>query len=534
MRKRNLRNLRNNERGIALLIVLMALFLIAAIGMGMIYMSNTETAVNQNYRDTQQAFFTMRGGLEEMRDRMRTNGPPPTITVPAVMPSSGTAGSIVYILNPAASETVDPRSATNKYFDDEFCHETFTTLTLTNPGTGVPCGAAGAPPSGAVTTVASVMPYTGTSSSLKYKWVRLTLKQNNTFPSAPVAPIDGTHPAASQVCWDTANSKEVVLYALGSTYTNCADARAHGLMVQPVYIITALAITPQGSRRIGQYETAALSITPPDSGLSLDGPGSGTNFNPASSANGTVDGIDGSGPAPPAVPNCSTDPTAMVPAIGASDKVDRDLMANEILGPPDRTGNYLGTAPTTTGANPTPSVVDMGSDVTGATNQLTNWSTPAQLNAMVSQIANAADYTYNCGMAGTGTPCSGTYGSVAHPQITYVNGDVTLSGGAGVLVVTGNLIISGGMQFDGLILVIGQGNMKVNGGGGTGSAIYGAVFVAQTNSTTFPYAQLPTGLGQPQFKWNGGGNAGIYYNSCWANYGNGLHYMVVASREEMY
>src|SRR6266851_4499547 len=296
MRKRNLRNLRNNERGIALLIVLMALFLIAAIGMGMIYMSNTETAVNQNYRDTQQAFFTMRGGLEEMRDRMRTNGPPPTITVPAVMPSSGTAGSIVYILNPGASETVDPTSATNKYFDDEFCHETFSTLTLTNPGTGVPCGSAGAPPSGAVTTVASVMPYTGTSSSLKYKWVRLTLKQNNTFPSAPVAPIDATHPAASQICWDTTNSKEVVLYALGSTYTNCADARAHGLMVQPVYIITSLAYTPQGSRRIGQYETAALSITPPDSGLSLDGPGSGTNFNPASSANGSINGNDGSAP----------------------------------------------------------------------------------------------------------------------------------------------------------------------------------------------------------------------------------------------
>src|SRR5260370_14286488 len=114
MRKRNLRNLRNNERGIALLIVLMALFLIAAIGMGMIYMSNTETAVNQNYRDTQQAFFTMRGGLEEMRDRMRTNGPPPTITVPAVMPSSGTSSPHAYILNPPSSQQVEPTSATKK------------------------------------------------------------------------------------------------------------------------------------------------------------------------------------------------------------------------------------------------------------------------------------------------------------------------------------------------------------------------------------------------------------------------------------
>lgn len=69
------------------------------------------------------------------------------------------------------------------------------------------------PPSGGVTTVASIMPYTGTSSSLKYKWVRITLKQNGTFPNALVAPIDSSHPAASQVCWDTTNNKETVLYA---------------------------------------------------------------------------------------------------------------------------------------------------------------------------------------------------------------------------------------------------------------------------------------------------------------------------------
>jgi len=540
MRNRSLRNrsLRNKECGIALLIALMALFLISAIGLGMIYMSDTETSINQNYKDTQLAFFAMRGGLEEMRDRMRTNSPPPTITLPPVTPSPSTPGSIVYILNPGASETVDPTSTTNKYFDDEFCHESFVGSGVTPTAPGSPCNSSSlAPPSGAVTTVASLMPYTGLSSSLKYKWVRLTLKQNGTFGpnfNAYVAPVDSTHLAASQVCWDTANSKEVVLSALtgpGSPYTNCAAAQAQGLMVEPLYIITSLAVTPQGSRRIGQYETAAITITPPPSGLSLDGPGSGSNFNPASSTNAVINGNDGSGPAPPAVPNCNTNPLAQVPAIGASDLADRNQLAADILGPPDRTGNFQGTAPTTTGATATPSVVDMGSDVTGATNQLSNWSTPAQLNTMVSQIANAADYTYNCGMAGTGTPCTGTYGSVANPQITYVNGDVTLSGGAGVLVVTGNLIFTGAMQFDGLILVIGQGNVTVNGG--ANAAIYGAMFVANTNSTTSPYAQLAS-LGAPSFEWNGGGAAGIYYNSCWANIGNTMHYMVVASREEMY
>src|ERR1700732_810772 len=111
MRKRNFRNPgnnRNNERGIALLIVLMALFLVAAIGMGMIYMSNTETTINANYRDTQLAFFSMRGGLEEMRDRMRVSAPNP-ITLPTAMP--GSANSMVYITNPSsASDTVDPKT----------------------------------------------------------------------------------------------------------------------------------------------------------------------------------------------------------------------------------------------------------------------------------------------------------------------------------------------------------------------------------------------------------------------------------------
>src|SRR6266478_3615669 len=150
MRKRNLgsRNLRHKERGIALLIVLMALFLVAAVGMGMIYMSNTETSINQNYKDTQLAFFAMRGGLEEMRDRMRSNAPSP-ITLPTVMPGI-TAGSIVYITNSSgASDSVLPTTFNTKYFDDEFCHESFVGSGVTYRTPGIVCGSSDVPPSGA-------------------------------------------------------------------------------------------------------------------------------------------------------------------------------------------------------------------------------------------------------------------------------------------------------------------------------------------------------------------------------------------------
>src|ERR1700686_1425642 len=96
---------RKHERGMALILSLLALLLISAVGLGMIYMSSTESSINGNYKDTQTAFFAMRAGLEEGRDRLRANSPPPTIPLPvAVPPAAGfppAAGSVVYILNPA-------------------------------------------------------------------------------------------------------------------------------------------------------------------------------------------------------------------------------------------------------------------------------------------------------------------------------------------------------------------------------------------------------------------------------------------------
>ena len=101
--------------------------------------------------------------------------------------------------------------------------------------------------------------------------------------------------------------------------------------------------------------------------------------------------------------------------------------------------------------------------------------------------------------------------------------------GAGILVVTGTLNITGNSSFDGLILVVGQGILSENGGGN--GQFNGSVFLANTNNA----AGVPlAALGSPQIQWNGGGTNGIQYNSCWANIGSNLHYMVVASREEMY
>src|SRR5687767_5784314 len=63
------------------------------------------------------------------------------------------------------------------------------------------------------------------------------------------------------------------------------------------------------------------------------------------------------------------------------------------------------------------------------------------------------------------TSFSGNAGTIASPAYTFVNGNVTLDGGGGLLIVTGNLTLNGNAVFNGTVLVLGEGNMIRSGGG---------------------------------------------------------------------
>jgi len=94
---------------------------------------------------------------------------------------------------------------------------------------------------------------------------------------------------------------------------------------------------------------------------------------------------------------------------------------------------------------------------------------------------------------------------------TFVNGDYTMGSGSsdGLLIVTGELTTNGSTDFRGLLLVIGEGYVNRNGGGG--GAFYGATFIARVD---WP-AQSPalTDFGSPFFQFNGAGNATMQYDS---------------------
>jgi hypothetical protein len=109
-------------------------------------------------------------------------------------------------------------------------------------------------------------------------------------------------------------------------------------------------------------------------------------------------------------------------------------------------------------------------------------------------------------------------GTANNPVMTFIDGDCVLDGGAGFLVVTGNLDMSGNPNFDGVILVMGQGSVTRSGGGqGT---INGAMVVAKFQRT-WPAANddpaIPNRIEYPfltpTFITNGGGTSNFQYNS---------------------
>jgi hypothetical protein len=110
----------------------------------------------------------------------------------------------------------------------------------------------------------------------------------------------------------------------------------------------------------------------------------------------------------------------------------------------------------------------------------------------------------------TASPPS-SFGTITDPVLTFVEGDVDLppAGGAGILVVTGTLTMNGSSDFKGLILVLGGGQL-VRDGGGNGDT-WGAVVVARFGNTGDFLA--------PTFTSSGSGTSTIQYDSEWVRKG---------------
>jgi len=94
--------------------------------------------------------------------------------------------------------------------------------------------------------------------------------------------------------------------------------------------------------------------------------------------------------------------------------------------------------------------------------------------------------------------------SLTAGQFTFVDGNATLTSGAGLLVVTGKLTLRGNADFRGVILVLGQGELEREGGGN--GDILGGITIAKFNRTSGDFLA-------PIFHTDGGGNSNVQYDS---------------------
>lgn len=448
------------ERGIALLMALVALLLVGAITAGVIILANTETNISANFRDEQLAFFSAKAGIEEARDRMRL-GTSYTIrnaSLPTTLP--GNTGSVLYILNPTGTETVAPwnGSSATTYPDDEICKETNTISCSNNLPSLSSCSSWCVSATSNSTYAASPV--------LPWKWVRVTLKQNNALSAYST---NGSSTSALPVCWNGTNEET----------TSCSAPNL------PVYVMTALAVTPTGSRRMVQAEIAEDRLNfNATAALTMDG--TGDTFSAPNSNNFAVNGNDTAG--------CGSTTTGPpVPAIGVTNNPDIITVSGAI--PNNRKNNYTGSG----GSNP---------DVENIAATLPpNLQSVTSLQNLVSTIKSSVTQPVITGPASN----IANPGTQASPQIIYVNGDLTLSGnvtGYGILVVTGTFTASGNVGWNGLVLVIGQGNFVGNGGGN--NSYNGSILVAKTlDAMGNPLASI----GAPNVNYNGGGGNGFNYSS---------------------
>lgn len=276
----------------------------------------------------------------------------------------------------------------------------------------------------------------------------------------------------------------------------------------PVYLLTALAVTPSGARAMVQME-AGIQHDRYNFGLggALTLVGPNPSFGTPNSSPFQMIGTDcttgtcpSGSPAPANPPGCSPTQATAKDAIGVYDPTNatNPSAVQTIITDLGKPNNYIG-------ANSAPDVANasLGNPTAGDLNEVV-----AAVAGMPGANCYSTPATANCPL-----PSPINMGSASNYAIDVVYGNYTMSGtdathpGYGILVVTGTLTFSGNYYWNGLILVMGSGASVMNGGGN--GQINGSVFIANTSGTS---------LGTPVANWSGGGGNGIQYDHCWADY----------------
>ncbi len=497
---------RHREAGVAMLIAIFALLLISVIAIALIVSSGTETALAKNYRTSTSAYYAGLAGLEEARGRLLWRNPTYVNNViPGFMSPSGTPAmtlsQVLYILNPAGAEVVDPTDLSSPYADNEYLSEF-----------NIPITAA------TVQTITSVSGSGGIPGP-QFKWVRITpaTEQSLAPPLGLDVDNDGSVDKVSPLYYDPMNISKVSGTPRPGLITVPTPSAVQALE------ITALAVIPPNTQKLLQYVVVpgTLNLSFP-SALTLDG-NSVVYKAPTTNPNWfSINGDDNTVSRTCATPLVLPSPYA----IGYTNAADAPNIVSATIPNP---GNYTGT--TLPPAPPTPSVgpaiVPGPGAPAGAPPGVSlppGARTPSSLDSLVQTITQSADVILTPAVAGTAVTGGQMPAAMnaSNPMNIVVQGDLDLTSwhnqGYGLLLVTGTLTYDPDASWYGIVLVIGKG-LVVGANAGTGR-IQGAMFVAQTRDPATGNLLADPNLGPASVDFsalNPSAPMGIYYDSCWIN-----------------
>lgn len=488
---------RPNERGIAMLVAIMAVVLLAIIGLGFMFMAETENSVNNSYKDAQKSYFASRAGLEDVRlllippDPKTGLGAGPLYGQASVlsMPTSGAPTGVIYVENAnGPTDVIDPTTAAgatpvaNPTLDDQICQEQFSGL---QPGAGfskgAPCEASGQLLSAAnyfqPIAGAGIIINSNTPAALPFKWVRITNKQN--LMGTTGQSVDTGQGPSQQVCYD-GKAQYVLPATPGATCFNTPSPMTTSM--RPIWLLTSLAVTPAlgnrpGSRRITQMEVATSPPLIPNAPIATEAPITMEGSYVLNSYDNCSCTCTTSGSGSNAVTTCG--------GTGCQNQA----YAAETAGTVDINGGSGVTisgqsSPYKTGVNPWPYDINDLINTYKQNSVSPNWSPTctgtANFTSIPPQYLNCGTQSsQNFGTYPSGLPTEPS--PTSYTQVTeYIPGSVKLtsdSQGSGILIVDGDLEINGGLSWYGLILV--RGKVSFTGGGSDAVNLYGAILAGE-------------------------------------------------------
>jgi hypothetical protein len=486
--------LARTEAGIALLISIFVLMLISVVAIALIVSSGTETSLAGNYRSSTGVYYAALSGIEEARGRLSVQNPNSLKTTWATFytapGSTLPIGTVGYVLNPGPTEAAGTLLTT--YPDTEYDSEF---------GSGSLAAAT-------VKTTLSVWNRTPLTTNLSfpgplYKWVRINAVSEISLNLADTYPfLDGTQDPTP-------------LYYDGAHLNDTNIGRQ-------VFEITALAVLPnasgQSSQKLVQYLVAPAPLTLPPflnsvplAALTLSGsPGNSPTFH--APANNAVYAVKGDNQ------DCSgTSAANPVVAVGLFGDYSGNSYNSDL-------SSITGGIPTSVGGPPpvNPQLNYTGQNLAADVEYLTSYPaslmSPAQVDAIAQNIIQNADAVLvPAGGNATQTAYLTSLGmSPTNIMTVIAKGNLDISNwshdGYGLLLVTGAFTYDPDTNWNGIVLVIGQG--IVNGSHMQYKQINGSMFVAKTRDASGNLLTGRIGGASVAFLDSMQGN-GIRYSSCW-------------------